>query len=106
VEYPDWADHNLSAELPILRARGENQELEYIEGFPENVRELAKEIAAFATSNQGTILVGVSDEGDLIGLREAGKSEGRDAFLRRLECICSGTVKPAITPTARFAVTA
>ena len=48
---PEWADEQLSRDLSVLRARGENQDLEYIESFPQNVRELAKEIAAFATSN-------------------------------------------------------
>ena len=49
MQMPQWADERLSADLPVLRARGESQELEYIESFPQNVRELGKEIAAFAT---------------------------------------------------------
>lgn len=101
---PEWADPVLSGRLPELRARGENQELEYIAGFPENVRELAKEIAAFATTNPGTIVLGVSDDGELLGLREAETPQGRDSLLQRLHGICSGVVKPAIIPLARFAV--
>jgi len=103
---PDWADQQLSADLPILRACGESQELEYKEIFPEHVRDLAKEIAAFATSNTGTILLGVSNSGDLVGLEEVDIASGRDQLLRRLEGICAGTVKPSITPTAKFAVEA
>lgn len=101
---PDWADPQLSSDLPVLRARGENQDLEYIESFPSNVRELAKEVAAFATSNQGTILIGVGDTGDLIGLSDAETPAGRDQLLSRLQGICRGTIKPSITPTAKFAV--
>lgn len=104
MDLPEWADAALSSQLVELRARGENQELEYMAEFPQNVRELAKEIAAFATSNQGIILLGVSDEGDLLGLAGAETPPGRDALLRRLQGICSGVVKPAITPSARFAV--
>jgi len=70
---PDWADESLSRDLPIMRARGEGQELEYMETFPGNTRELAKEIAAFATSNAGTILIGVSDSGELVGLPSRGR---------------------------------
>ena len=104
MDYPEWADSTLSSQLGELRARGENQELEYMARFPQNVRDLAKEIAAFATSNQGIILLGVSDEGDLLGLSTAEQPKGRDILLRRLQGICSGVVKPAITPSARFAV--
>jgi hypothetical protein len=75
-----------------------------MEIFPTNTRELAKEIAAFATTNTGTILIGVSDSGDLIGLPSCKTPEGRDETIRRLEGISRGTVKPAVTPTAKFAL--
>ena len=104
METPNWADEKLSRDLPVLRSRGEGQHLEYKEIFPQNTRDLAKEIAAFATSNQGTILIGVSDSGDLIGIDGADNQEERDNLLKRLEGICRGTVKPAITPVAKFAV--
>jgi ATP-dependent DNA helicase RecG len=104
VQIPDWADERLSYDLPILRSRGEGQELEYMEAFPTNTRELAKEIAAFATTNTGTILIGVSDSGDLIGLPSCDTPERRDEIIRRLEGISRGTVKPAVTPTAKFAL--
>lgn len=104
MDIPNWADDALSRDLPILRARGESQELEYKSEFPSNTRDLGKEIAAFATSNTGTILVGVDDTGELIGLLECNSPEGRDQTIRRLEGISKGTVKPSVTPTAKFAV--
>lgn len=104
MEIPNWADEKLSKDLPVLRSRGEGQYLEYKQIFPQNTRDLAKEIAAFATSNQGTILIGVSDSGDLLGIDGADNQEERDDLLKRLEGICRGTVKPAITPVAKFAV--
>lgn len=103
MNVPDWADEGLSRDLPVLRARGESQELEYKSEFPSNARDLGKEIAAFASSNTGTILVGVDDAGGLVGLPECNAPEGRDQMIRRLEGIAKGTVKPSITPTAKFA---
>jgi predicted HTH transcriptional regulator len=90
VEMPDWADEQLSKDLPVLRAQGEGQQLEYIESFPANTRDLAREIAAFATSNTGTILIGVADSGDLVGVEGAESLEARDSLLRRIEGICRG----------------
>lgn len=104
MDIQKWADEELSKDLPVLRSRGEGQHLEYKEEFPQNTREIGKEIAAFATSNQGTILIGVSDSGDLVGINGADNQEERDNLLKRLEGICRGTVKPAITPVAKFAV--
>lgn len=70
MSVPEWANERLSSELAVLRARGESQNLEYMVVFPQQARDLGKEIAAFATSNAGVILLGVSDEGDLVGLNE------------------------------------
>lgn len=103
---PAWADERLSSDLSVLRARGESQELEYKEAFPQQAQDLAKEIAAFATSNTGTILLGVSDCGDMVGLEDGLTANGRDRLLQRLEGICTGTVKPSVTPTVKFAVEA
>lgn len=98
------ADATLSADLPVLRAQGENQTLEYIREFPQNARELAKEIAAFAISNAGMVLLGVGDDGELVGLPAAGTPEGRDSLLKRVGGMCHGAVLAAIRAAAAFAV--
>jgi len=103
MKLPIWADEQLSKDLPYLRSQGESQHLEFKKEFPSNAQDLAKEIAAFATSNQGTILIGVSDEGDLVGISGAENPVDRDNLLKRLGGICSGTIKPAIIPFAKFA---
>ncbi len=104
MKVPEWADPNLSNDLPQLRARGEDQELEFKREFPEQVTKLAKEIAAFATSNSGVILIGVEDNGDLVGLGACEDAQERDKLVRRLEGICSGSLAPAVTPRAAWAV--
>ena len=48
--------------------KGECQEIEFMERFPSKAHELAKEIAAFATSNPGTIYIGISDNGKKTGI--------------------------------------
>ena len=65
--------------------------------------ELAREIAAFATSGGGRILIGVDDSGNLQGLPNLNEPGGRDLLLRRIEGISHGTVKPPVTPIVRFA---
>lgn len=58
-------------DLNSLRAHLENGESQYIEfkrEFPAKVYALAKEIAAFATSNQGIIYLGITNNGEIIGL--------------------------------------
>ncbi|WP_421708592.1 helix-turn-helix domain-containing protein [Algihabitans sp.] len=100
---PEWIDETLSAELPLLRDRGEGQHLEFMERYPDNGHELSREIAAFASSNPGNILIGVADDGSLAGLEDVDTAEGRDRLCRRIEGVCSGNVRPAITPVIKFA---
>jgi len=97
-----WIDEELSKQLPILCAEGEGQTLEFMQQLPKQVRELAKEIAAFATSNAGTILIGVDDEGTCVGIMAATPAQ-RDELLRRIEGICAHGITPSITPIAKFA---
>lgn len=104
MSIPGWADQRLSHDLPELRGRGEGQEMEFKQEFPQQVSDLAKEIAAFATSNTGIILIGIKDNGDLVGLEGMEDLQARDALLRRLEGICSGSIKPAVTPRATWAM--
>jgi hypothetical protein len=106
MNIPAWADVQLSQDLPNLRAQGEGQEIEFKQEFPQQVSDLGKEIAAFATSNAGTLFIGVTDGGDLVGLAGCEHVEVRDGFLKRLEGICCGTVKPAVTPRIAWAVEA
>ena len=93
----------MSAELPILRAQGEGLELEFKQEFPSNASKLAQEIAAFATTDGGTIILGVADDGTLIGIPGLEEASARDSLLRRVEGLCSGPVRPAVIPTAQFA---
>lgn len=100
--YGSWLDEGLSCELPVLRDKGEGQHLEFMQSYPLNGHELSKEIAAFASSNAGVILIGVGDDGSLVGLDGLDTAAGRDQLCRRIEGVCSGNVRPAITPVIKF----
>jgi hypothetical protein len=63
AKIPGWIDELFARELTILRSKGEGQHLEYIQAFPTRRDLLANEMAAFATSRDGLILVGVGDRG-------------------------------------------
>jgi ATP-dependent DNA helicase RecG len=68
-------------------AVGESQTVEFKERFPDDARELAKEIAAFATSNLGRIYLGVNDNGDVVGLpdiRGLQDVKGKDLIQQRI----------------------
>ncbi len=84
-----------------LIAAGESQSLEFKSEFPKQARDLAKEIAAFATSNSGVILLGVANNGDVVGLEPATTSIERDEFRKRIEGICN-SIKPPLTPRVEF----
>src|ERR1700720_2070176 len=94
-----WVDPEASRQLVIMCAQGEGQTIEFMRSFPEQAHELAREIAAFATSNAGTVLIGVDNKGSCVGVSARSATE-RDLLLRRVEGICKGPVKPAITPVA------
>ena len=56
--------HNFRPTFHPLRARGDGQAREYMQGFPSQARELGKEIAPFATSNAASSVRRVPDNGD------------------------------------------
>lgn len=82
-------------DLLALIAKGESQDIEFKEAFPDQARMMAREIAAFATSNDGIILIGVSDDGQIKGI---GDLKEKDLLISRLEGICQNAVRPPITP--------
>ena len=81
---PEWIDEALSRDLPVLRNPGEGQHLEFMARYPGNGHELSREIAAFASSNPGAILIGVADDGSLAGLDDIDTPGGRDRLLARI----------------------
>jgi predicted HTH transcriptional regulator len=84
MSHPPWADERFSRALSLLRSRGEGQTQEFKREFPRQTTDLAKEIAALATSNGGVILLGVEGSGDLYGLPDADTPEQRGNHCKRI----------------------
>ncbi len=72
--------------------------------LPIILKILPKGIAALPTSNTGTIFLGISDEGELIGLKDVESQAQRDKLVLRVANLCNSVIKPAITPYAHWAV--
>lgn len=87
-------EHTLSAgDVQRLAAIGEGQFLEFKRRVPDG-RRLAKEIVAFANSDGGNLLIGVSDAGNVAGLRDA--HEEMFALSGALETYCDPPVPYAL----------
>src|SRR5437763_12617120 len=73
-----------------------------MERYPQNGHELAREVAAFGTSNPRTIWLGVTDDGRVVGIGGLDSMEGRDGMQRRIEGLCSNTASPALVARVAF----
>lgn len=87
------------ADLDRHCADGEGQAIEFKREFPHQARDLAKEIAAFGSTNPGTIYIGVDDNGGVIGLDA---SAGTDDELRRRVSGLHTVIKPALRTDISF----
>lgn len=56
--------------IRTLLSQGEGPHVEFKESMPPRARDLAKEIAAFATASGGVVLIGIDDTGGLVGFSE------------------------------------
>lgn len=97
-----WADPELSARLASLCAAGEGQSLEFKSKLPATIKDLAKEIAAFASTDGGLIIVGVNDDGSVCGVEDGRSAESRDMLFQRVVGI-SQKVDPPVLPHLSWA---
>lgn len=99
---PAWADPELSSALPSLCAKGEGQAIEFKLELPAQPHDIAKSIAAFASSNDGLLIYGVSDNSRIVGLAEASDPKWRDRIQQRL-LSAAKEIKPPVHPTVSWA---
>lgn len=101
---PEQPNPHPQTGISNLIARGQCQTLQYMSAFPDDAGAIAQHIAAFATSNAGTILVGVNDDGTVTGLFDAPNDLRRKRLTNRIDTICVETVRPLIAPVTRWVV--
>ena len=99
---PLWADETLSIDLPSIREKGENNQVDFKREIPEQTSKLAKELAGFGTCGGGTVFIGIEDDGKLYGIT-AETGDARDKFAERLHGIAA-TVKPPLAFDIEFAL--
>lgn len=80
--------------LKRLAALGEGPRLEFKNRVPRPDR-IAREIIAFANTDGGTILLGVDDDGSVVGLRDA------DEELFALDAALADRIEPAVDVRVR-----
>jgi len=88
--------------LGVALVEGEGQSIEFISSYPDNAHELAKEIAAFSTSNDGTIFLGVTDDGEVVGMASLDEATQRDALQQRVSGVTTGIVRPSVDVSLSF----
>jgi predicted HTH transcriptional regulator len=81
---PAWADPELSSAPPSLCAKGEVKAIDFKIELPAQPHDIAKSIAAFASSSDGLLIYAVSDDGRIVGLPEASDSKWRGRTQQRL----------------------
>lgn len=98
-----WANTQLSADLPGFASGGENETIEFKREMPKQARDLAKEIAAFSSTRGGMILLGVEDNGTIVGIRNVHDPAIRDEFRLRIVGVCQ-TIEPPVRPNLFWAM--
>ncbi len=76
-------------EVSRLAAQGEGRFLEFKRKVPRPER-IAREVIAFANTKGGRVLLGVDDDGTVVGLRDAGEEEFM--LLRAMNSFCDPPV--------------
>lgn len=57
-----------AGEIKLLADRGEGDNVDFKLRVPSKIRELSQEVCAFANSDGGYLLIGVDDNGVIIGV--------------------------------------
>ena len=75
IPIPNWdvsgvQPENLAAHIHHLLLQGENESLEYKSRIPDHQDKFLKTVAAFANGKGGIILIGVADNGKVVGVKE------------------------------------
>ena len=79
-----------ASDIERLAGRGEGQTLEFKQRTPEAPR-LAKEIIAFANTDGGRLIIGIDDDGNVVGVKDSDEEEF--ALRNALDAHCAPKIK-------------
>jgi predicted HTH transcriptional regulator len=79
---------------PIIQ-QGEGVQIEFMVKYPDNAHELAKEIAAFSTTQGGKVFLGVKDDGSIVGLKDIDTPKRIDDLSKRIRGV-AGKINPKV----------
>ncbi len=102
TDIPSWADSAASQRIPELCAQGEGQRIEFKECLPTQGHDIGKSIAAFASSNAGVLLYGISNDGSVVGIENGHDSKVRDQVSQRV-LNAAKDVRPPVHPNVIWA---
>lgn len=71
--------------------KGETLHVDFKENLPSNNEEIAKDLVCFANTDGGQIIIGVSDDGEIIGVQNP------DEIIRRVDDIAFNRCEPPVT---------
>ena len=89
-------------EFKLVLGKGETQTIEFKSRFPANARDLAKEVAAFASTDGGTVLLGVEDNANVVGLDGIRSDVERKALRERIEGLCAQSIVPPVQVSIEY----
>ncbi len=79
---------------PLIQ-QGEGLQIEFKVIYPETDIKLAKEIAAFATTQGGKIFLGINNNGEIIGVKGVDTPKGKDNLTKRIRDLAE-KIKPKV----------
>jgi Putative DNA-binding domain len=95
----DWRSRPLAASLEEALENGESQCVEFKRGLADE--HLARAIAAFANTNNGTIFLGIADNCEVVGV-DCDTPSKKDHELKRIREITTQSIKPAVSVKVDF----
>jgi len=90
------------AEFKSLVLKGETDKVEFKSAYPKNAHNLAKEIAALASTDGGYVLLGIADDKSIVGLPGIVSALARRALIERIEALCAQSISPAVSVVVKF----
>lgn len=88
-----WTNVEPPEQIDIIEALsiGESEIVEFKQELPDTIRDISKEIVALSNHRGGSLFIGISDDGEVVGLTDAGDTEER----------VTGAINDHIEPTIR-----